>query len=101
LSNGGKLKSNSAQNKQKYIKNRPFKFTPLVSSGVFYCLAFFSQSPYFRGFHYLITKKTYMKKLKKTRAKLHPDEKIIGRGVPLSMLNEKKLKQLGKLKKKR
>jgi hypothetical protein len=42
-----------------------------------------------------------MKKLKKTRAKLHPDEKIIGRGVPLSMLNEKKLKQLGKLKKKR
>jgi hypothetical protein len=45
--------------------------------------------------------KTHMKKLKKTRAKLHPDEQIVGRGVPLSMLNQKKLKRLGKLKKRR
>jgi hypothetical protein len=42
-----------------------------------------------------------MKKLKKTRAKLHSDEQIVGRGVPLSMLNQKKLKRLGKLKKRR
>lgn len=42
-----------------------------------------------------------MKNLKKTRAKLPKDEQIVGRGVPLSMLNQKKLKRLGKLKKRR
>lgn len=42
-----------------------------------------------------------MKKLKKTRAKLRKGEEIIGRGVPESMLNQKKLKKLGKGKKRR
>lgn len=39
-----------------------------------------------------------MKKLKKTRAKLPAGEEVLGRGVPASMLNQNKLKRLGKLK---
>lgn len=39
-----------------------------------------------------------MKNLKKTRAKLHPDETIVGQAVPDRMLNQEKLKQLGKTK---
>jgi hypothetical protein len=39
-----------------------------------------------------------MKNLKKTKAKLHPDEIIIGQGVPDRLLNQDKLKKLGKTK---
>jgi hypothetical protein len=39
-----------------------------------------------------------MKNLKKTRAKLHPDETIVGKGVPDRMLNQDKIKKLGKAK---
>jgi hypothetical protein len=37
-------------------------------------------------------------KLKKTRAKLKPSEKTIGSAVPTSMLNQKRIKKLGKRK---
>jgi hypothetical protein len=40
-----------------------------------------------------------MKKLKKTKAKLPKNEAIIGAGVSLSDLNQKRIKKLGKLKK--
>ncbi|WP_264788386.1 hypothetical protein [Aureispira anguillae] len=39
-----------------------------------------------------------MKNLKKTRAKLGKDEQILGKGIPDSLLNQSKLKKLGKLK---
>lgn len=39
-----------------------------------------------------------MKRLKKTKAKLHPDEVIVGKGVPDRMLNQEKIKKLGKTK---
>lgn len=41
-----------------------------------------------------------MKKLKKTRAKLPKNEKIIGSSVTSSELNQKRIKKLGGLKKK-
>lgn len=40
-----------------------------------------------------------MKNLKKTRAKLPKKEQKIGSGVSLSDLNQKRIKKLGKLKK--
>ncbi|BDS13074.1 hypothetical protein AsAng_0038020 [Aureispira anguillae] len=40
----------------------------------------------------------HMKNLKKTRAKLGKDEQILGKGIPDSLLNQSKLKKLGKLK---
>jgi hypothetical protein len=40
-----------------------------------------------------------MKKLKKTKAKLPKNEQIIGSGVSLNDLNQKRLKKLGTLKK--
>jgi len=40
-----------------------------------------------------------MKKLKKTRAKLPKNEQIIGLGVSSADLNQKRIKKLGKLKK--
>lgn len=40
-----------------------------------------------------------MKKLKKTRAKLPKNEQVIGSSVSLNDLNQKRLKKLGKLKK--
>ncbi|WP_156039965.1 hypothetical protein [Aureispira sp. CCB-QB1] len=39
-----------------------------------------------------------MKKLKKPKAKLPKDEEIVGKGVPNSMLNQERLKKLGKMK---
>lgn len=41
-----------------------------------------------------------MKNLKKTKAKLPQDERVIGTGVPTHLLNQNKLKKVGKLKKK-
>lgn len=40
-----------------------------------------------------------MKNLKKTRAKLPKNEQKIGSGVSLNDLNQKRIKKLGKLKK--
>jgi hypothetical protein len=42
-----------------------------------------------------------MKKLKKTKAKLRPSEKIVGTGVPREALNKRRTKKLGNLKTKR
>ena len=39
-----------------------------------------------------------MKNLRKTRAKLPPGEMIIGQRIPDRMLNQEKLKKLGKTK---
>lgn len=39
-----------------------------------------------------------MKKLKKTRVKLPPKEEILGQSIPDSLLNQDKLKKLGKAK---
>lgn len=39
-----------------------------------------------------------MKRLKKEKAKLPKDEEIVGKGVPKSMLNQERLKKLGKMK---
>ena len=43
----------------------------------------------------------YMKRLKKTKARLRPDEKIVGAGVPREALNKRRTKKLGTLKTKR
>lgn len=43
----------------------------------------------------------YMKKRKKTKARLRPEEKIVGAGVPRETLNKRRTKRLGKLKTKR
>lgn len=42
-----------------------------------------------------------MKGLKKTKAKLRQEEKIVGRGVPRTALNKRRTKRLGNLKTKR
>lgn len=39
-----------------------------------------------------------MKNLKKTRVKLPSGEKVIGQSVPDSLLNQERLKKLGKVK---
>jgi len=39
-----------------------------------------------------------MKRLKKEKAKLPKGEEIVGKGVPNSMLNQERLKKLGKMK---
>lgn len=39
-----------------------------------------------------------MKRFKKSKAKLPKDEEIVGKGVPNSMLNQERLKKLGKVK---
>jgi hypothetical protein len=82
--------------KELLTKIKKLRYQKKVAS--FFCLQLSLKAFTLGALSLLTNKINCMKRLKKTKAKLHPDEVIVGKGVPDRMLNQEKIKKLGKTK---